>query len=108
MCDGHRSFGNFDASTVFREGAENSTRGGCAPHQLRNSGLVPHSSAKTSRRLADWSDRDGRAPYFLFQLSAFSFQHFPTGHIGAAELVRSGHAPKRNQAGLATGLIVEK
>jgi hypothetical protein len=27
VCDGHRSFGNFDAPTVFREGAENSTRG---------------------------------------------------------------------------------
>jgi hypothetical protein len=30
-----------------------------------------------------------RSP-FLFQLSGFNF---PTGHLGAAELVRSGHAP---------------
>jgi hypothetical protein len=79
--------------------------GGCAPHQLRSSGLVPRSSVKTSRRAADWSDRAGRAPHFLFQLSsaremaspisqaAFRFQHFPTGHAGAAKLVRSGYAP---------------
>jgi hypothetical protein len=29
---------NFGASDVFREGAENRTRGGCAPRQLRDSG----------------------------------------------------------------------
>jgi hypothetical protein len=36
----------------------------------------------------------------IHRISAFRFQHFPTGHAGAAELVRSGQAPKRNQAGL--------
>jgi hypothetical protein len=35
-----QSFGNIDASDVFRGGAENSTRGGCAPHQFRSLDLI--------------------------------------------------------------------
>jgi hypothetical protein len=39
------SIRDFDAADVFREGAENGTRGGCAPHQLRNSGFMIQKAA---------------------------------------------------------------
>ena len=35
----------------------------------RENRLVPRSSTKTSRRAADWSDRDGRAPHFSLNRS---------------------------------------
>jgi hypothetical protein len=47
------SIGNFDASDVFREGAENRTRGGCAPQQLRSSGSTPNVQGQPASPSAD-------------------------------------------------------
>ena len=69
VCDGHRSFGNFDAPNVFREGAENRTRGGCVPINFgTNRGI--------SQFRGEWMDWHGHKlmatyhPAYLLQIPA--------------------------------------
>src|ERR1035441_6916859 len=49
--------------------------------------LVYRSSAKTSRRDADWSDRDGRAPHFLLNRSGLDPRSQTQAHYFASAFI---------------------
>ena len=69
----------------------------------RENRLVPRSSAKTSRRDADWSDRDGRAPHFSLNRSGLE-KRTPARQVTAGRARRCrGICAQRSSSGKESG-----